>query len=384
MRGKSIVVILMLLLLVASSKSSYDVHATTLDDLKDAQNELNQSQADLDEVEEDLSGLNSTQRQLKKELDALQEELQGVVDELTELELQIQNKQNDISTTQEALTKAQGVEEDQYESMSARIRFIYEQGDVNYLDLLLTSSSFSDFINKTEYVEQLAEYDRAMLESYKETVAEIDATKQILEQEEAELLVLEQQTIEKQEEVAALVEAASDKVADAQSQIDAAELEKAAKEKEIKEQEATVTELRKQYEAELALAELAQNSTWRDISSVTFQDGDLKILASIIYCEAGGEPYAGQLAVGAVVINRLLSTRYPNTIVGVIYQPYQFSPVRSGRMEIALANNKATQSCYNAATEAMSGITNVENCLYFRTPIEGVIPRFTIGGHIFY
>ena len=91
----------------------------------------------------------------------------------------------------------------------------------------------------------------------------------------------------------------------------------------------------------------------------------------------------GQVAVGAVVINRLLSARYPDTITGVIYQRSQFSPAGSGRLAIALAQNKATSSCYQAADEAMRGVTNVGTCVYFRTPIEG-LTGIQIGGHIFY
>ena len=102
-----------------------------------------------------------------------------------------------------------------------------------------------------------------------------------------------------------------------------------------------------------------------------------------IYCEAGAEPYAGQLAVGAVVINRVLSSVYPDTVTGVIYQNKQFSPVASGRLALALAENRATPACYKAADEAMSGQTNVGNCVYFRTPIEG-LSGISIGGHIFY
>ena len=117
--------------------------------------------------------------------------------------------------------------------------------------------------------------------------------------------------------------------------------------------------------------------------SLSASDYDLLLLAALIYCEAGGEPYAGQLAVGAVVINRVLSSVYPNTMVGVIYQKYQFSPVGSGRLAIAMAENRATASCYKAADEAMAGQTNVGNCVYFRTPIPG-LTGIQIGGHIFY
>jgi spore germination cell wall hydrolase CwlJ-like protein len=128
---------------------------------------------------------------------------------------------------------------------------------------------------------------------------------------------------------------------------------------------------------------LARQSKWRNISEVTFEEGDRYLLANLIYCEAGGEPYEGQVAVGAVVINRLLSSRYPDTVTGVIYQRKQFSPVQLGMLANALAVNKATASCYRAADEAMAGVSNVGNCLYFRTPIPG-LTGIAIGGHIFY
>lgn len=132
------------------------------------------------------------------------------------------------------------------------------------------------------------------------------------------------------------------------------------------------------------MAQLAQQSSWRDISEVSFAEGDRYLLANLIYCEAGGEPYEGQVAVGSVVINRVLSSVYPDTITGVIYQNKQFSPVASGRLALALAEGRATGSCYQAADAVMKGTTNVGNCVYFRTPVDGVTPKYRIGGHIFY
>ncbi|MBP3825224.1 MAG: cell wall hydrolase, partial [Butyrivibrio sp.] len=107
------------------------------------------------------------------------------------------------------------------------------------------------------------------------------------------------------------------------------------------------------------------------------------LLANLIYCEAGSEPYDGMLAVGAVVINRVLSSVYPDTVVGVIYQNKQFSPASSGRLALALADGKATAACYQAADEAMKGYSNVGNCVYFRTPVPG-LSGINIGGHVFY
>ena len=80
-----------------------------------------------------------------------------------------------------------------------------------------------------------------------------------------------------------------------------------------------------------------------------------------------------------MVINRVLSSVYPNTVSGVIYQYKQFAPVLDGHLAIALANDSATAACYKAADEAMSGYTNVGRCVYFRTPIEG-LTGMQIGG----
>jgi spore germination cell wall hydrolase CwlJ-like protein len=151
----------------------------------------------------------------------------------------------------------------------------------------------------------------------------------------------------------------------------------------ISAQDENIAALQKQYEEELAKSRLAAQSTWRDISEVTFDEGDRRLLANLIYCEAGGEPYEGKVAVGAVVINRVLSSVYPNTVVGVIYQNKQFSPVNDGHLVLALTYEKANADCYKAADEAMSGYTNVGQCVYFRTPIEG-LEGIKIGGHIFY
>jgi spore germination cell wall hydrolase CwlJ-like protein len=173
------------------------------------------------------------------------------------------------------------------------------------------------------------------------------------------------------------------KVKQKQGEIQKTEEEILAYEEEERRINSDLELLRKQYAEELAKSQAAAKGVWRDISAITFDEGDRYLLANIIYCEAGGEPYAGQVAVGAVVINRVRSSEFPGTVAGVIYQNRQFSPVASGRYALALAENRATQSCYRAADEAMSGMTNVGNCVFFRTPIEG-LTGISIGGHIFY
>ncbi len=108
----------------------------------------------------------------------------------------------------------------------------------------------------------------------------------------------------------------------------------------------------------------------------------LKLLAALIHCEAVGESYEGKVAVGAVVMNRVRSSAYPDTIHGVIYASGQFTPAKTGKLDRLLASGKINESCFEAAKEALSGVSNVGDRLYFRrvNGREGLI----IGNHVFY
>lgn len=98
---------------------------------------------------------------------------------------------------------------------------------------------------------------------------------------------------------------------------------------------------------------------------INCSDSELDMLAAIVYCEAGGECYKGKLAVAAVVVNRVQSSRYPDNVEAVIKQKSQFSPVRSGRFAKTLKKG-APSSCYEAAIEALQGESPVGNAMSFR------------------
>ena len=108
----------------------------------------------------------------------------------------------------------------------------------------------------------------------------------------------------------------------------------------------------------------------------------LMLLAALIHCEAGGEPYEGQLAVGAVVMNRVRSKAYPDTIHGVIYASGQFTPAMSGKVDRVLASGKIYPSCIQAAEEALAGVSNVGDLTHFRRNDgrDGIV----IGNHVFH
>ena len=356
---------------------------TTQEKINQKEQEKKQTQQNLEEKQQDISGMQQEQNSLKGELNNLNEQLAQVSDNLADLEEKIDVKEQEISDTQAALEEAQKTADDQYAAMKKRIKYMYEKGDFQMLDAILREGTFSDMLNYFDYVNALSAYDRKMLVQYQETRDSIARQEEQLEQEKQELSDYKVTVEAEQSRVSGLVSSTSNSISQYSNQISQAEAEAEAYENQIKQQEADLSALRKKLAEEIAMSKLAAQSYKRDISQVSFAEEDRYLLANLIYCEAGGEPYAGKLAVGAVVINRVLSSVYPDTVTGVIYQRAQFSPVASGRLALALAEGRATQACYDAADEAMSGVSNVGDCVYFRTPIEG-LSGISIGGHIFY
>lgn len=108
---------------------------------------------------------------------------------------------------------------------------------------------------------------------------------------------------------------------------------------------------------------------------------DFTLLSALVYLEAGNQTYEGQLAVASVVMNRVKSGAYPNTVSGVIYASGQFAPARGGRLEAQIERG-VPESCKKAANEALRGKSNVGNVTHFRR-YSGQ-PGLVIGAHVFY
>ena len=115
------------------------------------------------------------------------------------------------------------------------------------------------------------------------------------------------------------------------------------------------------------------------------ESNDLYLLAKCIHAEARGESYIGQVAVGAVILNRVASPDFPDTIYGVVYQPWAFTAVHDGQI-----NLEPEASSYQAATDALNGWDPTYGCLYYYNPVTAssswIFSRQTvvqIGKHIF-
>lgn len=383
--GIRIVAILAAVVIGLGSTSSVKVTATesTRKQLEDAKEKKKQSQNDLDNTKDDIAEMNEEKSSLQNQLSSLNNQLTEVSNNLEDLEEQIDDKEIEIENTMAELEAARKAEVSQYASMKKRVQFIYEKQNFVLFDMLVGATSFADFLNQNNYVEQLSAYDRKMFLQYIETRKSVEAKEARLKEEKEQLDEYKVKAQAEQSRVSGLVNQTSGSIRQYSNDISDAEAKAQALEDQIKAQEADIKKLEAKLAEEIRLSKLAASSAWRNISEVSFADGDRYLLANLIYCEAGSEPYEGKVAVGAVVINRVLSSVYPDTVVGVIYQNKQFSPVSSGRLALALAEGKATAACYQAADEAMKGYSNVGNCVYFRTPVPG-LSGINIGGHVFY
>lgn len=343
---------------------SFSAYATseTREKIKQKEQEREQTQGQLNETKENISGLQGELNTLQGKLNNLNNQLSDVSDRLAVLEEQIREKEQEITETQAALEEARENADSQYEAMKSRIQYAYERDDYALLEGMLGMDSISDMLNYYDYVAAISEYDEQKLKEFRAIRDQIDENEKKLQKEHAELADYKVQVEAEQAKVSGYISSTSSDIAENAGELSNAQAEAEAYEKRLKEQDADLAALKKKLAEEQAMSRLASQSAKRDISEVSFAEDDRYLLANLIYCEAGGEPYAGQLAVGAVVVNRVLSSVYPDTVTGVIYQNRQFSPVASGRLAIALAENRATPACYQAADEAMSGVTNVRNC----------------------
>ena len=198
--------------------------------------------------------------------------------------------------------------------------------------------------------------------------------------EEAARLEAEVQAKAAAEEAARLEAEAQAKAAEEAARLEAEAQAKAA-------EEAAQLEAEAQAKAAEEAARLAAEAQQAALAAQAAQTAaisaeELKLLANIIYCEAGSESYVGKVAVGNVIMNRVKSASQPNTITEVVYAKGQFSPVRNGSLQRALSSDKADAACYQAAIEALAGAQPVGGKLFFRR--NNGRSGQVIGHHVFY
>ncbi|MDO4285301.1 MAG: peptidoglycan DD-metalloendopeptidase family protein [Eubacteriales bacterium] len=203
----------------------------SIESAKQEREQIQSNLSNLKQIKEELQASKDDLTSYITELDASLTQMQGKIDTL---KTQIADKETQIEQTELELEEAQARQQEQYEAMKRRIRFMYERGSVAYLEVLLEAGSFGEMLNKATYVELVARYDREMLDEYAEQAELVALTKEALE-EEKETLDAARASVEQEE-------------ANMESLISEKQVQVASVEGDIENQNATIAE----YEAQMA------------------------------------------------------------------------------------------------------------------------------------
>lgn len=227
-RIASILLIAVLLLPQGGFESRADNNnALTNDYIQGKEREIQRIEQEKEEIQQGITDAKALLERLKgqqqdlylyaREVDAILLELDEKIELLNE---QIELKELQIEQTKQELAEAKEVERQQYEAMKVRIRFMYEEGDAYYLEMLFSSTGFADMLNKADYIEAVSAYDRRKLEEYIRNEQLIELCQQELEAQEEALQMQRTGVIEEQEAQRALREQAQMEIASKQNQID--------------------------------------------------------------------------------------------------------------------------------------------------------------------
>lgn len=240
-----------LALMAMIASAAFPVQASsTKDKIDDVKQQQEQSKNRKEEIENTIRELEGYKADAVAYIEKMDIELAGVEETLTDLQNQQTVKEQEIADTEVALAEARDTEQEQYESMKLRIQYMYENGNETYLDMLLSAESFADLLNKTEYVSQITEYDRNMLEVYQQTVKNVETKEAQLEEENNELTGLIAASEEEKENLQLLIDAKAQVIADYEAKIVAGEAEVSALEEDMADLDARLSELEEQLRRE--------------------------------------------------------------------------------------------------------------------------------------
>ena len=403
--------------------NTFAVSQETQNAIDKAEDEKEQLEQELEEQEKEKDNLEGQKSTAEDRLKNLKAQYQSISSDIAALEKKQEEKIAEIEAKKKELEAAVEIQEQQYENLKLRIQYMYEKPEDSLFGLFLKDFSIVEILNRVDNTVKIQAYDRQKLEEYTAKAQELELQKQELEAAKEELEKLIKESEEQQAKVAKLQKETSASISSYLNQIAAAEEEignteeaiaaksKALKELYAKAQAEEAAERRRQAEeAAKRLQEALANGAIKPEDSgivygeLNFSQAEMDMLTAMIYCEARGESYEGQLAVGYVITNRVRSSKFPNSLEAVLRQNKQFEPAGSGRFDIVLTayweqipgiiGQNEWDSCQKAAMVCLNSDSNVGESLFFRThkPVPQLaenleaagVPYWIIGNHIFY
>ena len=400
-RRKRMLIFSMVCLLGFTQAAGQPVWAASLDELEQ---QKQQTQQDAQDAKQDLEDAKDRTDSLQEEAEALEGEyrslnrqLQSVAGQISDTEEAIATTSEDIDDLNTQLAEAQQKAREQYEAMKKRIQYMYENGNDSMLISILSSGSIAEFVKRAEYAYSIARYDQQMLEQYDQLQQDIAAKTAELQNKQTQLSSYQDTLSAKHQEMDTLVNNAGANLSAKNQEVSAAQMSEAEFEAKIAELEAYEKRLDEQIADEqlrLAqqIAQEEQESGQKEDTSGAMEgytQSDLTLMAAIIQAEADNQSYEGKLAVGSVVMNRVKSSKFPNTVSGVIYQKNQFAPVNDGHLALILERGP-NETCYRAARQVLEGYRNVEYLFFWTVDLANerdiwdITYGVVIGDHYFY
>ncbi len=240
MKKKLIAIAGIVLSVSMAAGSFYQLKATTIEEEKKKQGEL---QKKIESANQILSELETLKNDTASYISALDDKMTQITDYIIDLNGQITDKETEVEQINETLANQEADIGSQYQAMKLRIQFLYENGQTEYLDMILNSKSIGDMLNKAEYLSKITEYDRNMLNKMRETKTQIENTKATLETEQQKLTELKTQAQTEQAEVGALLSVKQEVLAQTNQKISDTQNNVASMENELAHSEQIESEL---------------------------------------------------------------------------------------------------------------------------------------------
>ncbi|MDD3361857.1 MAG: cell wall hydrolase [Hespellia sp.] len=338
--------------------SSVAVHASSVNDLENS----------VTTKQNEISTINS-------QLLSLAQEIEGVEQQVIMTEGAISQSEANIASISEQ-------EAAQYTAMKSRIKYLYEAGSTSFLEMLFTAEDMNDFLNKADFIQNVSDYDRDQLTQLNTTHQQLNNEQNALKAQQASLSDMKSAITDKQDNLKTQAAAASTDLASINAELQTAKEAEAA---------ALAAEAAKQAAAAAAASASTGGgggtstggSGTINVGESTANANDVTVLAAICQAEAY-QQYDYMLAVATVIMNRVNSSRFPNSINEVVYASGQFEPTWTGRLDTIL-NNGPTDLSIQVAQDAIAGarLSSVSDCYYFLSSWTGH-SGIDVGGNVFF
>lgn len=350
----------------ASSSEKKEAVDNLKQEVDDASNAVSNIKNQKQETENAKNELENQASALTGKISSLNSQITNVTADINSTEATIADVEADIAALKADIEETQASLDLQRDSMKLRIQYMYENQTTNQLVALLECGSITALLSRLEYLIQITTYDQEAIAKYEETQAKLDAANKEAEAKHEELVAYQNELNNKKSKLGTLMSTTKTALNDTNTAIGEHNDKLADLEKQLKDAQAYEASIKEAYmkaQAELAMSLAGEKGGYTGGYSST--DEETLLLAALIQAEADNQGDAGRLAVGSVVMNRVNSSKFPNTVAGVIYQSGQFAPVASGRVALILAQGPHSW-CQTAAALALAGNINT-NALFFCT-----------------